>query len=308
MSQTLEFKLPNLFGSLASSEPVIPQNVEMSRSTEPAAKPHPANQLVNAYKAALAGVDKVNQAIESYRALCLAAGHRTDIECEEGRHVWSIHTSAINETFSVFKKLLLTTAASINPREEYEELFGERKARIVFDYHTARTSLRDADEMKRFSVDLVALWDALSAKYADGGLRLARSQAATELYSQFGLSRKPFQIDKGKAQLFFHVWPEKKFSSKEYEYSFTSRNFINSFRKPLKVFLEYAELEDRVDASFLEAVGDNFHSRVQSGFKGALSPGHIEFKTFLKEWKWTLSEHAAIKLREFIAEYGDIKH
>ncbi len=181
MSQTLEFKLPNLFGSLASSEPVIPQNVEICRSTEPATKPHPANQLVNAYKAALAGVDKVNQAIESYRALCLAAGHRTDIECEEGRHVWSIHTSAINETFSVFKKLLLTTAASINPREEYEKLFGERNARIVFDYHTARTSLRDADEMKRFSVDLVALWDALSAKYADGGLRLARSQAATEL-------------------------------------------------------------------------------------------------------------------------------
>lgn len=160
--------------------------------------------------------------------------------------------------------------------------------------------------MKDYRIDLIALWDGLTVKYADGGVRLARSQAANEIVNKFNLERSPFKIENGKAQLITYVRSEKKFNSKEYEYTYETRRSIAELIKPISVFMQFAELEDGIDDAVHQAVGHGWGIAVQSGLRCVASPGHIEFKTFLKEWKWTLSDHAAIKLREFIAEYANL--
>lgn len=316
MSAVLESVVQeNLFSVLASNQTFEDKsfeevNAESSEVIAPVViedvkQQHTAAKLFEAYDAAIKGVYEVNLAIVQYRNLCDGINHQHDVSYVDEHAFWKMHKSAIRHTVKVFKDLCMTPEAHIDAMDEFEAIVGEYKYQIATNFNDARKEL-SIEQLKDFRVDLVALWDGLAAKYADGGVRLARSQAATDIFKKFNLERNPFKIENGKAQLVTYVYCERKFNSKEHEYSLSSRRSVEELRKPLSVFLEFAEMEDFVDIAINEAIGSSWATPVQSGLKCIASPGHIEFKTFLREWKWTLSEHAAIKLREFIAEYANI--
>lgn len=276
-------------------EPVISEVVEQ----------HPVAMLVEAYEAAIKGVVEVNVAIRRYRDICDNIDHQREVAEIDDHDAWKVHKSAIRKTVMAFKLSCMNPEASIDALDEYEEIVGERQVELVSNFNAARREFTE-EQLKDFRVDLLALWDGLATKFADGGVRLARSQAAADIFKKFNLERNPFKIENGKAQLVTYVYCERKFNSKEHEYTLSSRRSVEELRKPLSVFLQFAEMEDFVDIAIHEAIGSSWATPVQSGLKCIASPGHIEFKTFLREWKWTLSEHAAIKLREFIAEYANI--
>jgi hypothetical protein len=304
----------NLFSVLASNqtfdEPVLEKvPAESNEPTEPVisevVENHPAAKLVEAYEAAIKGVGEVNVAIRRYRELCDSIDHQREVAEIDDHDAWKVHKSAIRKTVMAFKLSCMNPEASIDALVEYEEIVGERQVELVSNFNAARREFSE-EQLRDFRVDLIGLWDGLAAKFADGGIRLARSQAAKELFKKFNLERSPFKIENGKAQLVTYVYCERKFNSKEHEYTLSSRRSVEEFRKPLTVFLEFAELEDCIDIAIHEAIGVSWATPVKSGLKCIASPGHIEFKTFLREWKWTLSEHAAVKLREFIAEYANL--
>lgn len=301
----------NFFSVLASNQTIEEPAFEVAtaKSNEPAVsevvEQHPVVMLVEAYEAAIKGVDEVNVAIHRYRELCQSIDHDREVTEIDEHDSWKVHKSAIRKTVMAFKLSCMNPEASINAMDEYEEIVGEYKCQIATNFHDARKELTEK-KLKNFRVDLIGLWDGLASKYADGGIRLARSQAAKEIFKKFNLERSQFKIENGKAQLITYVYCEKKFNSKEYEYSHSTRRSIAELIKPMSVFLQYAELEDGIDAAIHQAIGYGWGINVQSGLKCIASPGHLEFKTFLKEWKWTFSEHAAVKLREFIAEYANL--
>jgi hypothetical protein len=290
--------LPNEEGT-AAHPPV-------ATTPEPAAAPHPAASLQQRYVQTIL----VHQELLRMLAKADAIGAGIGYSCgwrEHNLDFYGIHRDAVHKLVMSFKAWCMKGDASVDPKNEFEDAFGEKLTEEI--YASGRYYHRDRDEKREhpenIRIDLVKLWDALAKKYADGGMRLERSQAAAVILSDWPLRDKPFQVVNGKAVIEDRVWSEKN-SFRGYRHlTYSSSQSVARLLKALNVFLDFADLEcDAVKVFF----GDTARTEpeITSGRRYVVAKGQVEFKTFNDYWRWTLSEDTANKLREFLAEYGHI--
>lgn len=137
----------NLFSVLASNqtfeEPVFEEaNAESNEPIEPTVseivEQHPAAKLVDAYEAAIKGVDEVNAAIYRYRDLCESIDHEREVAEIDERAYWRMHKSAIRKTVLDFKLSCMNPEASIDAMNEYEAIVDEYQCQIAVNFNYAR--------------------------------------------------------------------------------------------------------------------------------------------------------------------------
>lgn len=219
-----------------------------------------------------------------------------------------LHRRAIKFTLDRFRTTCFRNEAKLDVNTEFQEIFGEELSGLIYESGNYRyRDLRDrgkSTDPREIRLDMMRFWDGLANKYADGGIRLARSQAAHQIITEWRLQHTPFTVVNGKAMIEDCVYTEEVGSyrggGREVSYSCHSSLFM--LMKALDVFFDFADLNGSAES----VLAQNFvHSwKVRSGTRYVVVPGHVEFRTFNAAWKWTLSASAAERLREFIAEYG----
>ena len=308
MSEVLE----NLFtlAGVGTPGPGLPPGglIEaMISSMEQSIPPHPAAELQADYLAAIAA----NEQLQRDLTKANAASGNVGLGCKwstDDIDFMEIHRRAIKFTLDRFRTTCFRNEAKLDVNTEFQEIFGEELSGLIYESGNYRyRDLRDrgkSTDPREIRLDMMRFWDGLANKYADGGIRLARSQAAHQIITEWRLQHTPFTVVNGKAMIEDCVYTEEVGSyrggGREVSYSCHSSLFM--LMKALDVFFDFADLNGSAES----VLAQNFvHSwKVRSGTRYVVVPGHVEFRTFNAAWKWTLSASAAERLREFIAEYG----
>jgi hypothetical protein len=277
-----------------------------------ATAPHPARNLQDGYVCAILASMEARRAVE----------HANNVVGPIGSHLGSfdvsflsLHRDAVNALVQHFKDLCMCGDAKVDSQDEFRAVFGENLTEEIFEsgsgrHHHHRRYRDDLEEEKRTSpedirIDLIKLWDGLAEKYADGGVRLLRSQAAARIINSWSLRDKPFEVVNGKALIEDRVWSEKSYRGVR-TLSYSSREGIVALLRALDVFLEFAEVEGDALRSFFGLSSLRGDPEIISGTRYVVAKGDLEFRTYNDTWKWTLSARVADKLREFIVEYGNL--
>lgn len=290
--------------------------------------PHPAQSLQDAYLECIRAHAALSEALKTAEAagrrICYSASisdSRVSVE--------SMSKCAVQEAVRQFGELMMRERAELDADEEFTRAFGKSMYELIEEghgdhwererYHRQdfrfRRALRRGTDVEDdhegeqmpppYLVDLLKLWDSLAATYSDGGLTLARRQAASTILREWQLDRQQFEVKNGKATIADRVYSEMQTyghlrGQRTVHYNY--RDQVHKLFQALEVFLSFCDETYLYPLQQIREQGGH-DLVVRSGAKYAICSG-MEVRTFKEEWKYTLSAALAEKLREFMATYG----
>jgi hypothetical protein len=278
---------------------------------------HPAQLLQDAYLESFVLFAKLQSDLAHAESVSGTVGFylrnsRLDIDWSE------LSKSAVHRTVEVFRQRALADRAALDPGEEFERAFGKGLYETLQDddeqrRRRRRQSIRedgeeDDKEPEPVRVDLLRLWDSLMSTYADGGVTLARTQAAKAILDNWSLRDKPFEVKNGKAVIEDRVYSEVHYSGQPRTVSYSHRENLYALFKGLQVWFDWADINANAMTTLFKMQTRGAHDIViEMGASYTVAAGQVQVRTFKEHWRWTLEASAAEKLREFIVAYGVVR-
>lgn len=263
---------------------------------------HPIAEMQRDYEQAFVLYEKAFEAFEA--ADRVAPGYTSRISRSSVDYN-DMSRCAVRKTVERFVEQVLGGAASLDDDEEFtratgkclsDALYGERDRRGHRHHH-------DDEEQAPVKLNLVELWDSMARVYDDGGVWLARHQAANAIMDEWRLQSQAFEVKNGKALIEHRVYSEPPFYSRPRRVHYNYIQPLTKLCKALDVFFDYADLPGQA-MRILWNMGLRGHDiAIESGSTHVVVPGLAQVRTFNEQWKWTLRADVAEKLREFIAAY-----
>lgn len=292
----------NLF-ALGLSESICASGQPDVLETAAPTPPHPMAEVQQAYEQAFGLYEA---AFEAFATADRSAGH-VGYSCRISRSAVDydeLNRTAVRSVVERFTQKMLGGAASLDYEAEFARATGKSLHEALYPERDRRRRRHGDEEQDEPSVrfNLIVLWDSMARTYDDGGVWLARHQAATAIMSAWDLHRQAFDVKNGKAVIEQRVCSEAptSYRSRRVHYNFAAD--VHNLCKALDVFFDYADLPGRA-VPMLRDMSRHHEIEVESGATHVVAPGLVQVRTFNDRWKWTLRAETAERLREFIAAY-----
>lgn len=307
--------------------PVVTAVEEEPKPAHPAHPAHPAQFLQDAYLKSFDLFKIAEEALAQANSMSLTIGYST--RSSIGIDFDDMTTTAVNHTVNHFKAQRMDEGATLDPGNEFERAFGKRLSELISEEREARSARErklwhvnrarriqglpdlmpdpaDEQPLKYLQVDLLKLWDSMQMNYADGGIGLARRQAAQAIMSSWRLHELKFEVKNGKAVFDDRIWSEQRYSGgRELNYK-ASEEMVRLF-KAMQVWFDWADYNVPVMQTLFAMCGKNgsMHAiPLTMGASYEVAKGLVQVRTFKEHWRWTLAAAAAESLREFVGTYG----
>lgn len=310
---------------LATVQCTAPGVTGVEEEPQPA---HPAQFLQDAYLKSFDLFKVAEEALAQANCMSLTVGFST--RSSIGVDFNELTTSAVNHTVNHFKAQRMDDGATLDPTIEFERAFGKRLYELIREEREARSERErklwqvnrarriqglsdqmpdptDEQPLKYLQVDLLKLWDSMQMAYADGGIGLARRQAAQSIMKSWHLHELKFEVKNGKAVFDDRIWSEQRYSGGRELSSSASSEMVGLF-KAMQVWFDWADYNVPAMQTLFAMCGKNgsLHAiPLTMGASYEVAKGLVQVRTFKEHWRWTLAATAADSLREFVSTFGD---
>jgi hypothetical protein len=292
------------FDNLFAIETGISEAADVLEAAAPT-PPHPAAHLQEAYEQAFGMFEAAFAAFDAAESVALIAGYSTRFSRSVVDYD-DMSQCAVRKTVEVFTDRMLGGSASLDAEEEFERATGKSLHEALHGDADLRRRRRDEDDDRQpVRLNLLALWDSMARVYDDGGVWLARHQAANAIMSEWRLESQAFEVKNGKALIEHRVYSEPAESYRPYRrVHYNYQEGLYRLCKALDVFFDYADLPGHA-MGFLRGMQSSRGNDmvIDSGSTHVVVPGLAQVRTFNEQWKWTMRADVAEKLREFIAAF-----